>query len=86
MVGKDKKLQTKRIYGNEGIVMWKKPEILKPEFNSEVFEEMSEKEQLEVDGESVGTCFIVGYSCWSYGGLGIGTCFTVGYSCWSRGN
>lgn len=47
--------------------MWKKPEINKPSFDNIAMEEMTEKEQAKVNGESVGVCYVAGYSCWRRG-------------------
>lgn len=61
--------------------MWKKPELKAPNFDNTSMREMTENELQEVNGGSVGTCYVLGYTCWSTGGLKIGTCLVIGYAC-----
>lgn len=62
--------------------MWKKPLVNEPNFEKLNFEEMTEMETLNVNGESIGTCLGAGYTCnTSKGGFKVGTCLALGYSC-----
>lgn len=56
--------------------MWNKPEAKEPKFK-----ELTENELKDINGGSVGTCYVVGYTCWTSGALKVGTCYVVGYAC-----
>ena len=61
--------------------MWKKPVLNKPNFENVSFEEMTENEATKVNGQAVGVCYVMGYTCWSTGGWKVGTCYVAGYAC-----
>lgn len=61
--------------------MWNKPRVKEPEFESKFFTEMDEEQAVNISGGNIGVCYVVGYTCWSEGGLKIGTCYVAGIAC-----
>ena len=61
--------------------MWKKPIVKEPEFDSETFGVMDEKQTMDVAAGAVGTCYIAGYTCSTKkGSWKVGTCIGIGYA------
>lgn len=62
---------------NHSDSLWKAPTIRTPDFRVLTAEEA---EQIRGRDVGVGTCLLVGYSCWARGGFGLGVCLGAGAS------